>query len=153
MNVQKVGSYFLIVILFFSFVGVVSTAGTSSKEGTQIKSAICEIVKIVKAVMGAAMLVLIVLAAIVYAAGQVMGAETRARANVWATSMFVGAVVGALIYIVVPVFLGALLPDANIDTACGGAQGGTSEGAADVLYIDPGVLTIPNDVSFPEGDD
>ncbi|MDD5023397.1 MAG: hypothetical protein PHU63_04475, partial [Candidatus ainarchaeum sp.] len=54
-------------------------------------------------------LILVVLAAIIYAAGQVLGAETRARANVWATSMFVGAVIGGLIYLVVPVFLGALL--------------------------------------------
>ncbi|MFA5049780.1 MAG: hypothetical protein WC501_02120, partial [Candidatus Micrarchaeia archaeon] len=55
--------------------------------------------------MGAVMLILIVMAAIIYAAGQVMGAETRARANVWATSMFLGAIIGGLIYLVVPVFI------------------------------------------------
>jgi len=104
MNVQKVGSYLLTMLILLNLVGIVS-----SDAGSTIGIAICKIVEIVKTVMGAAMLVLIVLAAIVYAAGQVMGAETRARANVWATSMFVGAVVGALIYIVVPVFLSYLL--------------------------------------------
>ena len=98
----------MITLVLLNLIG-----GLSAGPATSISFAICEIVKIVKAVMGAAMLVLIVLAAIVYAVGQVMGAETRARANVWATSMFVGAVVGALIYIVVPVFLNALLPSAQ----------------------------------------
>ncbi|MBI2080063.1 hypothetical protein HYT84_04825, partial [Candidatus Micrarchaeota archaeon] len=54
-------------------------------------------------------LLLVVLAAIVYAVGQVMGAETRARASVWATAMFTGAIVGALIYILMPFVLQLLI--------------------------------------------
>jgi hypothetical protein len=38
----------------------------------------------------------------VYAIGQVLGAETRARASVWATAMITGAVIGLVIYLVLP---------------------------------------------------
>jgi hypothetical protein len=47
-------------------------------------------------------MLLIVLAGAVYAGGALFGAETRARATVWATTMIVGAVIGALIYVVMP---------------------------------------------------
>ncbi|MEM3400049.1 MAG: hypothetical protein QXP42_04430 [Candidatus Micrarchaeia archaeon] len=36
-------------------------------------------------------------AGLIYAAGQIMGAETRARANVWATAMLVGGIIGLII--------------------------------------------------------
>jgi len=120
MNVQKVGSYLLTILILLNLIGLMSADAQGN-----IGNAVCQIVVIVQTVMGAAMLVLIVLAAIVYAAGQVMGAETRARANVWATSMFVGAVVGALIYIVVPVFLSYLLYGDTSLTASG-CSGGTN---------------------------
>lgn len=42
-------------------------------------------------------LVMIVLAGLVYAAGQVMGAEMRSRASVWATSLLVGAIIGLVL--------------------------------------------------------
>lgn len=45
---------------------------------------------------------LIIMSAIVYAAGQIMGAEARARATVWATAMMMGVVIGAIIYILLP---------------------------------------------------
>lgn len=44
--------------------------------------------------------IFLVLAALVYAAGQVLGAQTRARASVWATGLLSGAVVAAIIYVV-----------------------------------------------------
>jgi len=31
-----------------------------------------------------------------------MGAETRARATVWATAMLTGAIIGAILYVIVP---------------------------------------------------
>ncbi|MCX8196930.1 MAG: hypothetical protein N3G80_01290, partial [Candidatus Micrarchaeota archaeon] len=47
-------------------------------------------------------MLMIVFAAVVYAGGQMMGAETRARANVWATAALVGAIIGVLILAVAP---------------------------------------------------
>ncbi|MDD5023399.1 MAG: hypothetical protein PHU63_04485 [Candidatus ainarchaeum sp.] len=112
MNIQKLGGYFLSIFLILTLVSMSYSAADT------ITSAICGIVTIVKTVMAATMLILVVLAAIIYAAGQVLGAETRARANVWATSMFVGAVIGGLIYLVVPVFLSLLLGKSDITTEC-----------------------------------
>jgi hypothetical protein len=47
-------------------------------------------------------MLMIVIGAVIYAAGQVMGAETRARANVWATSCVVGAIMAILIVVITP---------------------------------------------------
>lgn len=85
--------------------------GFATTDATQIETGICELYNIVNTLLAAVVFVLIVLAAIVYAAGQVMGAETRARASVWATSMIVGAIIGIVIYVVVPIVLTAMIPD------------------------------------------
>ena len=42
-------------------------------------------------------LLMFIMAGGVYAIGQVLGAETRARASVWATAMLVGGVLGLII--------------------------------------------------------
>jgi len=52
---------------------------------------------------------LVTAAAVVYAAGQLFDAQTRAKAQQWAISCLVGAVIGAVILFVVPAFLGALI--------------------------------------------
>ncbi len=49
-----------------------------------------------------ASMLMVVVAGVIYAAGQIMGAETRARANVWATAALTGALIGVLIYAVAP---------------------------------------------------
>jgi hypothetical protein len=55
----------------------------------------------------AAMLMVIV-AGVIYAGGQMMGAETRARANVWATAALTGALVAVLIAVVAPPVLATM---------------------------------------------
>jgi hypothetical protein len=52
---------------------------------------------------------MMLLSSVVFAAGQLFGSEARARANVWANSMFIGAIIGLLMVILVPWFLGLLL--------------------------------------------
>ncbi|MDD5023089.1 MAG: hypothetical protein PHU63_02890 [Candidatus ainarchaeum sp.] len=111
---------FLSYIVLFVFLVNMSMAFGEDEDdaATQaIHSAICKMVELVKASMGAVFLILVVLSAIVYAGGQILGAETRARANVWATSMFVGAIIGGLIYLVIPVFLTELIGE-DITSAC-----------------------------------
>lgn len=53
-------------------------------------------------------MLMILVAAVVYATGQIMGAETRARANVWATAALGGALMAFLIVSVAPPVLQAL---------------------------------------------
>jgi hypothetical protein len=54
-------------------------------------------------------MLMIVIAGVIYAAGQVMGAETRARANVWATAALTGALIAVLIYAIAPQVLNTIL--------------------------------------------
>jgi hypothetical protein len=80
-----------------------AAAGVSNIQG----SLYC-VYSTVKNVLAVGMLLLVVLAAVIYAVGQVLGAETRARASVWATAMFVGAIIGAMIYLLLPYILSTL---------------------------------------------
>lgn len=70
---------------------------------------------------------LMTVAAVAYAAGNFFDAQTRARAHVWAMSCIVGAIIGAVIVLVVPAFLGALIKMGVEDTlpeiSCGGTGG------------------------------
>ncbi len=52
-----------------------------------------------------------------------MGAETRARANVWATTLITGALIGILISVVSPTILGVMYGP-TWDDSC--AQGGNN---------------------------
>ncbi len=90
------------VFLIVLFVSVVSFATTKVTQALDtLKDIVCQF-------FGALITVCIVLAAIAYAAGNVMGAEAGARAKVWATNLIIGAAIGVVLYIVAPVVLGAL---------------------------------------------
>ena len=67
-----------------------------------------------------AAMLLVMLAAVIYAAGQVMGAETRARANVWATACATGALMGILISVVTQPVLTAIYGQS---VSCSGPSG------------------------------
>jgi len=71
-----------------------------------------------KGIMGVVVMLMIIGAAVVYAGGQIMGAETRARANVWATAMLTGSLIGLLIYAIAPAVLSGI---AGVTVGCGTA--------------------------------
>ncbi|MEM3362363.1 MAG: hypothetical protein QXV83_00610 [Candidatus Anstonellaceae archaeon] len=54
-------------------------------------------------------ILLVIFGAVVYAAGQLFSAETRARATAWASSCVAAAIIGILIAQILPSFLGALI--------------------------------------------
>jgi hypothetical protein len=101
MKFQKIVSGVLVLSMLFGLV--------VADEASQITSGICGLYNLVSVVLTAVIFLLIVAAAIVYAGGQLLGAETRARATVWATSMFMGALIGVLIYVIVPFVLGMMM--------------------------------------------
>ena len=70
-------------------------------------------------VLPVASMLMVIGAGVVYAAGQMMGAETRARANTWATAMLVGALIGILIVVVAPSILKILYPQQAGNFSCG----------------------------------
>lgn len=61
-----------------------------------------------KSLLPVVAMTMIVFSGIIYAAGQILGAETRARANVWATAALTGALIGILIYAIAPSVLSAI---------------------------------------------
>ena len=61
-----------------------------------------------------AAMLMVLLAAVIYATGQMMGAETRARANVWATSALTGALIGILIAVIAPSVLQVIANGSSI---------------------------------------
>jgi|GEM_PF-3327117 len=89
--------------------------GDMLMDSVKIKAALFGLCETVKGLLGVAMMLMVVSAAIVYSIGQVMGAETRARAAVWATSMFNGAIIAALIYLIVPWMLNQMV---DLDIKC-----------------------------------
>ncbi len=68
-------------------------------------------------------MLVIVAGGAIYAGGQLMGAETRARANVWATSLLMGALIGILISVLGP-FVMQTMYGGTWTTACQGSGGG-----------------------------
>ena len=58
-----------------------------------------------KTMLPIAAMMAILLAGVIYAAGQMMGAETRARANVWATAALTGALIAIMMAVVAPAVL------------------------------------------------
>ena len=97
-----------VMLMAFLFAGLGFAQPASGAAGS-IQAGICSLYSTVNLLLGAVIFVLIVVAAVVYASGQVMGAETRARASVWATSMIVGAVIGIIIYVLVPTILSTMM--------------------------------------------
>lgn len=96
-NVKKF-KLFVIGLLILGFASLSFAGGNP----TAISAAMSELCAAVKGFLGIAIFLMIILAAITYAVGQIMGAETRARASVWATAMFTGALFAALIYLIIP---------------------------------------------------
>jgi len=60
-------------------------------------------------------ILVLVLAGVIYAAGQILGSETRARANVWATACLTGALFGILIVVIAPPFMNAIYEGVTLD--------------------------------------
>jgi len=82
----------------------------------------------IQTIIPVASMLLTVIAAVIYAGGQVLGAETRARANVWATAALTGAMIGVLIAAVGPPVLQTIY---GSSINCGGAN------APMACYSDP----------------
>jgi len=69
---------------------------------TGVKDAMSNLCTGLNSMLPVAAMLMIILAGVIYASGQMMGAETRARANVWATACLTGALIAILITVVAP---------------------------------------------------
>jgi len=78
-----------------------------------------------------AAMLMTVLAGVIYASGQMMGAETRARANTWATAALTGAMMAILISVVSPSVMTAVY-GGDITCSGGGSSSNPVIGNGDV---------------------
>jgi len=103
-SVNKYGKYFVLLVVMANMISVSFAGGAEN-----IRSALSELCSYATLFLSAAIIIMILLAGAIYAIGQIMGAETRARASVWATAMLTGAVIAAIIYLITPYILVRLL--------------------------------------------
>jgi hypothetical protein len=76
---------------------------------SELIQAMADLCETAQSLLALGAMLLIVAAAAVYAIGQIVGAETRARASVWATAMLTGAVIGVIIYLIVPGLISTIM--------------------------------------------
>ena len=91
---RKIG---ILVVLAVLASAVFATTVLSS-----VQDAVSSLCLGLRSLLPVAAMLMIILAGVIYAAGQMMGAETRARANVWATAALTGALIAILIAVVAP---------------------------------------------------
>ena len=90
------------MLLGLAVLSAAAFAATTLQGISNVNAAISALCCGLTSLLPVAAMLMIVIAGVIYAAGQVMGAETRARANVWATAALTGALIGILIYAVAP---------------------------------------------------
>jgi len=103
--INRCGKYLVVLIVLANLMSISFADGE-----TNIKEALCQLCTVATTFLAGSVVVLIILAAAIYGIGQIMGAETRARASVWATAMLTGAVIAIIIYVLTPLILSKLVP-------------------------------------------
>lgn len=91
----------LVLIALLSLPLLSAASGISS-----LKDAMSSLCSGLTSMLPVAGMLMTLLAAVIYASGQMMGAETRARANVWATAALTGAMMSILITVIAPSVIG-----------------------------------------------
>jgi len=100
---NQINQYLISLFLFLVFVAI-GNSGDSNLQTT-----LQDFCRFLFGIVADLASVMIVLSSISYTAGQMLGAELRARATVWSQSMLAGAVIGLVLLIIVPYILGILI--------------------------------------------
>ena len=95
----------LAVLIAVVVLGSLAFATTDTGPLSHVNDAVNSLCYGLKSMLPIASMMAIVLAGVIYAAGQMMGAETRARANVWATAALTGALIAIMMAVVAPAVL------------------------------------------------
>ena len=109
----------LMAVMLFAMLGVgFAGSDTTSNPDQKIQDAVKNLYCMVKNLLPVVALLMVFAAAVIYALGQMLGAEIRARANVWAHAMFIGAIIGILLSLVVPWILKTIYADTWTSVTC-----------------------------------
>ena len=96
------------VIIALTYIIPTNFLGGQVDPGLNVELLIADLVNLAQNTLVLLAVGLLVLAGLVYAAGQMMGADTRARATVWAGGLLSGSIFAIVIYVVVFVVIGQL---------------------------------------------
>ena len=88
-----------------------------SDAGTKITGLVKSIYCLLTGVFPLLIFSLMVLAAVAYGAGQMFGADTRAKASTWAMACLTGAVIALVIYMLGPMIINGLYGTTTAPTA------------------------------------
>jgi Na+-driven multidrug efflux pump len=83
-----------------------------------VQLAVSQLCVSLKSLLPVIAMMMLIMAGVIYAAGQILGAETRARANVWATACLTGALIAILIVVIAQPVLQTMLGVDNGTVAC-----------------------------------
>jgi hypothetical protein len=95
----------IIFLLTFALPGILNGTTNLNSNADIGAQLITPLRNLAQVSLGSLIVLFMVLAAVIYAIGQVSGSETRARATGWATALLSGAILGAVIYVVLFQFL------------------------------------------------
>ena len=85
---------------------------------TSVTSAMSALCSGLTQMLPVAAMLMVILAGVIYASGQMMGAETRARTNVWATAALTGALMAILIAVVAPSVIQTIYSPGGTNIRC-----------------------------------
>ena len=108
MNIRKLQLAGFMLVMFASLVFA---------QMSNIRSGVCVLWDFISTIIPIIVMLMLVGAGAVYAGGQMMGDETRARANVWATAMLTGALIGVLITVIAPSILTTMYGETEFNSA------------------------------------
>ena len=115
---------------FFLLLNLLAASIISSGSGQNLKTSLKDLCKFLYSIVGSLAIVMVALSSIAYAAGQMLGAEMRARAVLWSHSLLSGAVIGILMVLLIPPLLAIMLGMSGFDAnncefyGSGGASSG-----------------------------
>ncbi len=99
------------ILLSFALLASVAMLFPSTTMLYSLQTAISQLCVSLKSLLPVIAMMMLVLAGVIYAAGQILGAETRARANVWATACLTGTLIAILIVVVAQPVLQTIYAD------------------------------------------
>ena len=108
---KRLFQFLSVLIMLQTF--VFATTGTTST--TNISAALSMVCVLFNTILPVGVLLAVLLAGVVFAIGQTMGAETRARANVWATNLLIGALIAGVVVVLAPEIISILLGGGTVN--------------------------------------
>jgi hypothetical protein len=104
MRKSKMFFAILLVCLMAHIIAAGSSVSTSAM-ASNIRGALCGFQVLVYTILPTLALIMFLFAGLAYAAGQVFGAEMRAKAQGWSMSLLVGGIVGIFIAVLAPILV------------------------------------------------